>query len=249
MEFNNWLSSVYLQVTEGDSVGFPNTPEVSLSYLRPAPSSRRTGTLLLICHPFYPFPQKLYTIYVCVCVCVYIYIYIKCYVLVLTATYSYMNGIVKYICVASWFLINVKFVRFMPLLCSGSLYIFADEIVFIHMKRISQNFWIWSQQGLIWGEPEGRGKQTPLLKGAYKISHAPGPWAEAIIWKQPGSEAAADLESLPERQEAAGLTLGTQPLCGAPSTTWTPVLASAILESSLQLTSTSAQTCPSACRQ
>jgi hypothetical protein len=53
-----------------------------------------------------------------------------------------MNGIVKYICVASWFLINVKFVRFMPLLCSGSLYIFADEIVFIHMKRISQNFWI-----------------------------------------------------------------------------------------------------------
>ena len=64
MEFNNWLSSVYPQVTEGDSVGFPNTPEVSLSYLRPAPSSRRIGTLLLICHPFFPFPQKFYTIYV-----------------------------------------------------------------------------------------------------------------------------------------------------------------------------------------
>lgn len=59
----------------------------------------------------------------------------------LTAT-SYMNGIVKYICVASWFSVNVKFVRFMPIVCSGSLYIFADEIVFIHMKRISQNFWI-----------------------------------------------------------------------------------------------------------
>ena len=96
---------------------------------------------------FLSFSSKIvYYICVCVCVCIYIYIYIyiyiKCYVLVLTATYSYMNGIVKYICVASWFLINVKFVRFMPLLCSGSLYIFADEIVFIHMKRISQNFWI-----------------------------------------------------------------------------------------------------------
>ena len=40
------------------------------------------------------------------------------------------------------FSVNVKFVRFMPILCSGSLYIFADGIVFIHMKRISQNFWI-----------------------------------------------------------------------------------------------------------
>ena len=47
----------------------PNTPEVSLSYLSPAPSLRRIGTLLLICHPFFPFPQKFYTI------CVHIYIY------------------------------------------------------------------------------------------------------------------------------------------------------------------------------
>lgn len=75
----------------------------------------------------------------CVFACVYAWV---CVWVCVTATYSYMNGIVKYICVASWFLINVKFVRFMPLLCSGSLYIFADEIVFIHMKRISQNFWI-----------------------------------------------------------------------------------------------------------
>ena len=95
------------------------------------------------------------------------------------------------------FSVNVKFVRFMPILCSGSLYIFADGIVFIHMKRISQNFWIWSQQGLSLGEPEGCGKQSPCLKGAYKISHASGPRAEAIIWKEPGSEAAADLGEPP----------------------------------------------------
>ena len=36
----------------------PKTPEVSLSYLSPIPYSRRIGTLFLIYHPFFPFPQN-----------------------------------------------------------------------------------------------------------------------------------------------------------------------------------------------
>ena len=47
------------------------------------------------------------------------------------------------------------------------------------------------------------------------------------------------MKSLPERQEAAGLTLGASTLevaiCRAPTTSWTLALATAILESSLYL--------------
>ena len=37
------------------------------------------------------------------------------------------------------------------------------------------------QDGSLLGDPEGYGKQTPLLESAYKISHASGPKAEAVV--------------------------------------------------------------------
>ena len=39
--------------------------------------------------------------------------------------------------------------------------------------------------------------EIPLLKRAYKISHAPGPRAEAVISKEPGSDPPADLGESP----------------------------------------------------
>ena len=182
---------------------------------------------------------------------------------------------------------------------------------------VSQNICLWRLAGLNLGRVRGPWEVDSTLKGAYKISHAPGPRAEAIIWKQPGSEAAADLGEPPREARGSWTHPGdtdtggshfaelhrpcghqcsvqfsrsvvsdslwpyesqhARPPCPSstprvhsdsrPSSQWChpaisssvvpffscprvpPVLASAILESSLQLTSTSAQTCPSACRQ
>ena len=44
--------------------------------------------------------------------------------------------------------------------------------------------------------------ETPPLKSAHKISHALGPRAEAVIWKEPGSDLPADLGEPP--REAGG---------------------------------------------
>lgn len=65
-----------------------------------------------------------------------------------------MNGIVKYICAVSSFSVNVKFVRFMPIVCSGSLYIFADEIVFSFTKEDLPELLDLKPAGLNLGEPE-----------------------------------------------------------------------------------------------
>ena len=50
--------------------------------------------------------------------------------------------------------------------------------------------------------------ETAVLKGAYKIAHAPRPRAEALIWNETGSDPPADLGELLDRQEATGLHPG-----------------------------------------
>lgn len=67
-----------------------------------------------------------------------------------------------------------------------------------------------------------------LLKGSHKTSHVPGPRAEPVIWKKPGSGLPAYLRKPPEhRWEATEFHPGTQTLhwwksfWGVHSTTWT----------------------------
>ena len=61
-----------------------------------------------------------------------------------------------------------------------------------------QNIWLWSPVGLILGSPKGLGEiEASLLRGTCKISQALGPKAEAVIWKEPGSDLHADLGEFP----------------------------------------------------
>ena len=46
-------------------------------------------------------------------------------------------------------------------------------------------------------------RQTPLLKGAHKISHALRAREGAVIWKEPGQNYCQILKNLPERQRSA----------------------------------------------
>ena len=77
--------------------------------------------------------------------------------------------------------------------------------------------------------------ETPLLKGAHKSSHVPGPREEEIIWDEPGSALPADLGKASQGgRRQLEHTQGTQmqhPFWGACSTTKTLVLANIILES------------------
>lgn len=50
-------------------------------------------------------------------------------------TYSYMNGIVKYICVCFLDFQSMLNFKIPCLFCGSDLYIFADEIVFIHTEE------------------------------------------------------------------------------------------------------------------
>ena len=77
------------------------------------------------------------------------------------------------------------------------------------------------------GVPESWGKEIPLLKGSHKTSHVPGPRAEPVIWKKPGSGLPSYLRKSPEhRWEATEFHPGTQTLnwwksfWGVHSTTW-----------------------------
>ena len=78
--------------------------------------------------------------------------------------------------------------------------------------------------------------ETPLLKGAHKSSHVPGPREEEIIWDEPGSALPADLGKASQGgRRQLELTQGTQilwqPFLEACSITKTLVLANIILES------------------
>ena len=42
-------------------------------------------------------------------------------------------------------------------------------------------------------------RETPLLKGAHGLSHTIGPRAEAIIWKEPGSDPQAEVGESPRK--------------------------------------------------
>lgn len=64
-------------------------------------------------------------------------------------------------------------------------------------EKTAEYFCLKGQWDLLLRDPEGCGKQTPLLKGAHKISHALGPRAEAVIWKEPESDSTADLRGPP----------------------------------------------------
>ena len=48
-------------------------------------------------------------------------------------------------------------------------------------QKTAEFFCLEGQWDLLLRDPVGCGKQTPLLKGAQKISHALGPRAEAVI--------------------------------------------------------------------
>ena len=50
-------------------------------------------------------------------------------------------------------------------------------------KTSPQNIWLWSPVGLTFRRARGLWEiETPLLKGAHRTSHAPGPRAEAVIF-------------------------------------------------------------------
>ena len=56
----------------------------------------------------------------------------------------------------------------------------------------------------------------PFLKGTHKSLHAPRPRADAVIWKETGSDSPADLrESLLQRQEATGAHPRDVDACGS----------------------------------
>ena len=50
--------------------------------------------------------------------------------------------------------------------------------------------------------------ESPLVNGAHKISRAPGPRAEAGIWKEPGSDLPADPSESPGDRRQLQLALG-----------------------------------------
>ena len=97
------------------------------------------------------------------------------------------------------------------------------------------------QCGLLLGHSGLLETETPLLKGVHKISHDLGSRAEAVIWKEPGSDPPTDLEKSPREVEGNWSSLWGhkhwwQPFWGTPSALWTTVLVSTVLESS--------QSCP-----
>ena len=62
-------------------------------------------------------------------------------------------------------------------------------------KKSPQKFWLW-RPGAYFGKVRGLWEtETPPLKG--KISHTLRPSAEAVIWKEPGSDPPADLRESP----------------------------------------------------
>ena len=76
-------------------------------------------------------------------------------------------------------------------------------------KTGPQNVWLWRSVGITFGRARGLWQtETPLLKDAHKISHVLGPRAEAVIWKEPGSDPLANLRELPKRHEATGAQPG-----------------------------------------
>ena len=138
------------------------------------------------------------------------------------------------------FSINVKFVRFMPILCSSTLYTFADEIMFIHMKMFSQSIWLWRQAGLTFGRAREPWVIDSTLKAGiqnltcsrtqYWSNNLKGAWVRGSCWSWRASQ-----RGKRQLDSPWGHRHWKQPFCGAPSTMWTLALATAILESSLYL--------------
>ena len=90
-------------------------------------------------------------------------------------------------------------------------------------KTSPQSIWPWRPAGLDCRSPIRLGEiRTSLLKGAHKISHAPISWTEVVIWKELGETHLLILESLPERQEAAGAPPGDTDT--GVSNSWEPIL-------------------------
>ena len=93
--------------------------------------------------------------------------------------------------------------------------------------------------------------ETPLLKRAHRISCALRPKAEAVIWKEPGSDSPADLEDSP-REAGSNWDSPWWHICWqqiffkAYASMKTLVLANAILESSLYFIS--GGTWPTSCQ-
>ena len=98
------------------------------------------------------------------------------------------------------------------------------------------------QWGLLSGDPQGCLKQSPLLKGEHKSSYTPEVRTEVVIQKKPGSVPPTAIGKLPGKiggnwSSPWGQRRWQYPLWGIIYHE-DIVLASAILESSLQLIST-----------
>ena len=106
-------------------------------------------------------------------------------------------------------------------------------------KLSPQKVWLWRPMGLTFRRARRLWeRETPLLKCEHKISHTPGPRAEAVIWKEPGSDPPADVGEAPGETGGDWSSLWGHrhwwhPFWGACSTMRTLVLANATLESSI----------------
>ena len=66
-------------------------------------------------------------------------------------------------------------------------------------KTSPQNIWLWRPAGLTFRTARLLWERNSTPKRAHKISYALGPRVRAVIWKEPGSDELAALESLLER--------------------------------------------------
>lgn len=80
-----------------------------------------------------------------------------------------------------------------------------------------QNIRLWRPVRLTFGRDKGLWEIViPFLKGTQKILHAPRPRADAVIWKESGSDSPADLIASPlRRQKATGAQPRDIDACGS----------------------------------
>ena len=77
-------------------------------------------------------------------------------------------------------------------------------------KRSPQNNWLGKPAGLMFRRTGGLHQtDNPPLKGAYKVSHAPRPSAEAVVWEEPGSDTCWSLRASWRGRRNLGLPQGT----------------------------------------